>query len=93
MIIACGEALIDMVPERNAEGRDVYVPCLGGSPYNTAIAAGRLLGGERGKEPAYIFYTEGAADRSFSAEDIPAFLPGIFSWPPRPGLRIFLRLE
>jgi fructokinase len=124
MIICCGEALIDMVPEKNAEGRDVYVPCLGGSPYNTAIAAGRLLGRpdepgaaflarlsrdffgrelaenlvrnnvsaelvalsdqtttlafvklEKGKEPSYIFYTEGAADRSLEPGDLPPELP------------------
>jgi fructokinase len=120
MIIACGEALIDMVEEA---GR--YVPCPGGSPYNTAIAAGRILGTENGiprtaflsrlsrdffgdmlirrleqnnvsaelvvrsnenttlafvkleagKEPAYIFYTEGAADRSLTGKDIPVSLP------------------
>jgi fructokinase len=125
MIICCGEALVDMVPEKNTGGRDVYVPCLGGSPYNTAIAAGRLLGKtkgknrtafltrlsrdffgqelaenlernnvstelvarsdqtttlafvklENGKEPAYIFYTEGAADRSLEPGDLPPKLP------------------
>jgi fructokinase len=125
MVICCGEALIDMVPEKNAEGRDVYVPCLGGSPYNTAVAAGRLLGKpdgkpgtafltrlsgdffgrelvenlernnvstelvarsdqtttlafvklENGKEPSYIFYTEGAADRSLEPGDLPPELP------------------
>jgi fructokinase len=125
MIICCGEALIDMVPEKNAEGRDVYAPCPGGSPYNTAIAAGRLLGKvngknrvafltrlsrdffgrelaenlernnvstelvarsdqtttlafvklENGKEPSYIFYTEGAADRSLEPGDLPTELP------------------
>ncbi|MDR0586250.1 MAG: carbohydrate kinase [Treponema sp.] len=125
MVICCGEALIDMVPEKNAEGRDVYVPCLGGSPYNTAVAAGRLLGKtngkngtaflarlsgdffgreltenlernnvstelvtrsdqtttlafvklENGQEPSYIFYTEGAADRSLVPGDLPPKLP------------------
>ncbi|MDR0403270.1 MAG: carbohydrate kinase [Treponema sp.] len=125
MIICCGEALIDMVPEKNAGGGDLYLPCFGGSPYNTAIAAGRLLGKaggknrtaflarlsvdffgrelvenlernnvstelvarsdqtttlafvklENGKEPSYIFYTEGAADRSLDSGDIPAKLP------------------
>jgi fructokinase len=49
MIICCGEALIDMVPEKNAGGQEVYVPCFGGSPYNTAVAAGRLLGLENGR--------------------------------------------
>ncbi|MDR0600067.1 MAG: carbohydrate kinase [Treponema sp.] len=125
MIIACGEALIDMVPEKNGEGRDLYAPCPGGSPFNTAIAIGRLLGVENGRprtaflsrlsrdffgedlvrhlkqngvstelvtrsgetttlafvklkageEPAYLFYTTGAADRSLLPEDIPAALP------------------
>jgi len=125
MIIACGEALIDMVGEENEAGLSRYAPCPGGSPYNTAIAAGRILGKEHGrprtaflsrlsrdffgdtlvrrleennvstdfvvrsgenttlafvkleegKEPAYIFYTEGAADRSLAPEDIPPVLP------------------
>jgi fructokinase len=123
MILGCGEALIDMVPvasenSRNNEKKEissVYLPCPGGSPYNTAIAVGRLgvpisfLGRlsqdffgqmlvnrleennvntemivrstehsslafvklEKGKEPEYIFYTQGTADRSFSYADIP----------------------
>ncbi|MDR2551902.1 MAG: carbohydrate kinase [Treponema sp.] len=126
MIVACGEALIDMVPEKDGAGRDLYAPCPGGSPYNTAVAAGRLLGKdaldrprtaflsrlsrdffgetlvrrleennvsvelirrsgenttlafvklEEDREPAYIFYTEGAADRSLVPEDIPSRLP------------------
>ncbi|MDR2211396.1 MAG: carbohydrate kinase [Spirochaetaceae bacterium] len=125
MIICCGEALIDMVPERDPQGRELFAPCFGGSPYNTAIAAGRLLGREKtgprtaflarlsrdffgqalvdhleqnhvstdlvvrsgetttlafvkldqGKEPAYIFYTLGAADRSLAMADLPPALP------------------
>ncbi len=115
MILGCGEALIDMVPSVNAEGVPVFLPCPGGSPYNTAIAVGRLgapvsflgrlsgdffgqmLAGrltennvgtdliirsnensslafvklEKGKEPEYIFYTQGTADRSFSVNDLP----------------------
>jgi fructokinase len=117
MILCCGEALIDMIP---AGGGDGFLPHPGGSPYNTAIAIGRLgapvafLGrlsldffGETlinrllangvrtdlivrsrenstlafvklqsGQEPEYVFYTEGTADRSFSAGDLPAELPG-----------------
>ncbi|MDR1389246.1 MAG: carbohydrate kinase [Treponema sp.] len=126
MVLCCGEALIDMIPERDSAGRNIYVPCYGGSPYNTAIAAGRILGvrdsrpqtaffsrlstdffGEElarnleannvstklirrapnetttlgfvkldeGKEPSYIFYTSGAADRSLALTDIPPALP------------------
>jgi fructokinase len=42
MILACGEALIDMVPKTLPEGETLFLPCPGGSPYNTAIAIGRL---------------------------------------------------
>jgi fructokinase len=119
MIICCGEALIDMVKGTAADGGTVYSPCLGGSPFNTAVAIarqkvpagflGRLStdffgeslvnhlasngvsgkfikrsGGnttlgfvkiERGREPEYVFYTEGAADRSLAISDLPALLP------------------
>ncbi len=118
MILCCGEALIDMVPFHSNEG-DAFRPLPGGSPYNSAVAVGRLgvpvtfLGRqsqdffgdmlvnrlrengvgtdlivrskehstlafvklEKGKEPQYVFYTEGTADRSFSPEDLPAKLP------------------
>jgi fructokinase len=104
----------------------MFIPCYGGSPYNTAIAAGRILGKdaegpraaflsrlstdffgeellrnleandvstalvkrgkgetttlafvklEEGKEPSYIFYTEGAADRSLCASDLSEPIP------------------
>ncbi|MCL1815899.1 MAG: carbohydrate kinase [Treponema sp.] len=49
MILACGEALIDMVPIKDKTGLSCYVPCPGGSPYNTAIALGRILGNEQGR--------------------------------------------
>ena len=52
MIIACGEALIDMVSEKDREGRDIFIPCPGGCPYNTAIAIGRIFGKENGKTRA-----------------------------------------
>lgn len=40
MIVCCGEALIDFVPQ---EGDELaYAPCTGGSPYNMAIAVSRL---------------------------------------------------
>ena len=52
MIIACGEALIDMVSEKDPAGREIFIPCPGGSPYNTAIAIGRILGEKNGKAQA-----------------------------------------
>ena len=42
MIICCGEALIDMLPRKGADGADVYQPFNGGSVFNTAIALARL---------------------------------------------------
>lgn len=40
MIVCCGEALVDMVPD--GERPDAFLAKPGGCPYNTAIAAGRL---------------------------------------------------
>lgn len=42
MIICCGEALIDMIPETSPDGTSIFRPCPGGSPYNSVIAIGRL---------------------------------------------------
>lgn len=42
MIVCCGEALIDFVPMQGAGGDTGYRPCIGGSPFNVAIAAARL---------------------------------------------------
>jgi fructokinase len=44
MIVVCGEALIDFLPVKTADGRDAYRPAVGGSPFNTAIGIGRLGG-------------------------------------------------
>ncbi|WP_424830100.1 carbohydrate kinase family protein [Ruegeria sp.] len=44
MILCCGEALIDMIPEATVSGRDGFVPHSGGAVFNTAIALGRLGG-------------------------------------------------
>ncbi|MDR2102783.1 MAG: carbohydrate kinase [Treponema sp.] len=42
MILCCGEALIDMVPAPIPGKGEGFYPFPGGSPYNTAIAIGRL---------------------------------------------------
>ena len=42
MIVCCGEALIDFLPRKTADGQSAYQPFNGGSVYNTAIALGRL---------------------------------------------------
>ena len=42
MILCCGEALIDFLPRKTADGATAYQPFCGGSVYNTAIALGRL---------------------------------------------------
>lgn len=42
MILCCGEALIDMLPRRLADGSEVFLPVSGGAVFNTAIALGRL---------------------------------------------------
>ncbi|WP_375161072.1 carbohydrate kinase [Bradyrhizobium sp. RDT46] len=42
MLIACGDALIDFVPTRTAEGREAVMPAVGGSCLNVAIGMARL---------------------------------------------------
>lgn len=42
MILCCGEALIDMLPDSGASGDLCYRPVSGGAIFNTAIALGRL---------------------------------------------------
>ncbi|MEP2532313.1 carbohydrate kinase [Shimia sp.] len=42
MILCCGEALIDMIPSPNTDGREGYVPHSGGAVFNTSIGLGRL---------------------------------------------------
>ncbi len=42
MIVSCGEALIDFLPRRGADGATVFQPFPGGSPFNVAVALGRL---------------------------------------------------
>ena len=42
MILCCGEALIDMLPDSTKPGDAAFVPRTGGAVFNTAIALGRL---------------------------------------------------
>ena len=42
MILCFGESLIDLIPQEDANGATVFMPVPGGSPFNTAIALGRL---------------------------------------------------
>jgi fructokinase len=42
MIISCGDALIDFLPRKSANGADLFEPFAGGSMFNVAIALGRL---------------------------------------------------
>lgn len=42
MILACGEALIDMLPRMTTKGEDAFAPYPGGAVFNTAIGLGRL---------------------------------------------------
>jgi fructokinase len=41
MILACGEALIDFISQKDKDGHVLYEPCPGGSPFNTAVTIGR----------------------------------------------------
>ncbi|WP_315777864.1 MULTISPECIES: carbohydrate kinase [unclassified Bradyrhizobium] len=42
MILSCGDALIDFVPARSADGRDALRPVVGGSCLNVAVGVARL---------------------------------------------------
>ena len=42
MILACGEALIDMLPRESTQDEDCFAPYPGGAVFNTAIGLGRL---------------------------------------------------
>ena len=42
MLLSCGDALIDFLPVRSADGRDALVPAVGGSCLNTAVGMARL---------------------------------------------------
>jgi fructokinase len=42
MLLSCGDALIDFMPARTEDGREAYVPVVGGSCLNVAVAMARL---------------------------------------------------
>ena len=42
VIVVAGESLIDLVPQGDGEPLPMLLPRLGGGPYNTAVALGRL---------------------------------------------------
>jgi fructokinase len=62
-----GETLITMLA-----GNGVDTGLIARSGEHSTLAFVKL---EPGKEPQYVFYTEGTADRSFSPRDLPARLP------------------
>lgn len=42
MLLSCGDALIDFMPVEAADGREAYLPMVGGSCLNVAVAMARL---------------------------------------------------
>jgi fructokinase len=42
MLLSCGDALIDFLPAKSADGRDAFLPVVGGSCLNVAIGMARL---------------------------------------------------
>ena len=42
MLLSCGDALIDFLPVKSADGRDALVPVVGGSCLNVAVGIARL---------------------------------------------------
>jgi fructokinase len=42
MLLSCGDALIDFLPVKSADGRDAAVPVVGGSCFNIAVGMARL---------------------------------------------------
>ncbi|MCC8984013.1 carbohydrate kinase family protein [Bradyrhizobium acaciae] len=42
MLLSCGDALIDFLPSRTADGREALTPAVGGSCLNIAIGSARL---------------------------------------------------
>ena len=42
MMLSCGDALVDFLPVTAADGRDAFVPAVGGSCLNVAVGLARL---------------------------------------------------
>src|ERR1700745_3908523 len=42
MLLSCGDALVDFLPVKSADGRDAAVPVCGGSRLNVAVGMARL---------------------------------------------------
>src|SRR5258706_14571080 len=42
MLLSCGDALIDFLPVKSADGRDALIPLVGGSCLNIAVGVARL---------------------------------------------------
>lgn len=42
MLLSCGDALIDFLPAKSADGRGAFLPVVGGSCLNVAIGMARL---------------------------------------------------
>jgi fructokinase len=42
MLLSCGDALIDFLPVKSADGRDALLPAVGGSCFNVAVGMARL---------------------------------------------------
>jgi hypothetical protein len=42
MLLSCGDALIDFLPVNSVDGRDAFVPAVGGSCLNIAVGMARL---------------------------------------------------
>ncbi len=90
MILCCGEALIDMIPEPTPQGAQGFVPHCGGAVMNTAVALGRL------GVPAGLF--TGLSDDMFGqqltahlrASHVDLSLSAVSS---RPSTLAFVRLE
>jgi fructokinase len=90
VIVSCGEALIDFLPRTGPEGASLFQPLAGGSPFNVAVAVGRL------GSPAGFF---GGLSTDFFGETLKAALAashvdtGLANVSSRPTTLAFVRFE